>query len=50
MKRWSKPRGVCECTDSIHSKLGTCPGRYHRHYTSCPKQRPITTKREESGK
>jgi hypothetical protein len=47
-RRWSKPRGVCECGDSIRTMLGTCPSRGDREYTSCPKQKPIQTKREET--
>ncbi|MEU4984864.1 hypothetical protein [Streptomyces sp. NPDC021969] len=50
MTRWTKPRGVCECTDSIRSSLGTCPDRRHREFLCCPKQNRIKTKREETSK
>ncbi|ATI18841.1 hypothetical protein SEA_DIANE_57 [Streptomyces phage Diane] len=46
--QWTKPRGTCECGDSIRTAIGTCPDRWHREYTFCPKQKPIKTQREES--
>ncbi|WP_329289494.1 hypothetical protein [Streptomyces pseudovenezuelae] len=46
--RWEKSRGVCECTDSIRSAIGECPDRWHREYTHCPKQKPISTTKEQS--
>jgi hypothetical protein len=46
--RWEKPRGVCECTDSIRSAIGKCPDRGHREYTHCPKQKQISTAKEDS--
>ncbi|QOV06182.1 hypothetical protein KGG72_gp52 [Streptomyces phage Salutena] len=49
-RRWEKPRGVCECGDSIRTALGTCPERGHREFLCCPKQDVIKTKREETGK
>ncbi|WJN62992.1 hypothetical protein [Streptomyces phage phiScoe25] len=44
--KWEKPRGVCECGDSIRSAIGSCPDRYHREYLCCPKQKAIRTKPE----
>jgi hypothetical protein len=45
--KWVKPRGVCECTDSIRSVIGKCPDFTHREYLSCPKQNVIQTKPQE---
>ena len=45
--KWEKPRGVCECTDSIRSAIGKCPEKGHREFYSCPKQKKVTTSQEE---
>ncbi|ATI18997.1 hypothetical protein KGG85_gp57 [Streptomyces phage Tefunt] len=45
---WQKPRGTCECTDSIRSAIGTCPEKGHREFFSCPKQSKLSTTKEES--